>query len=151
MTWSHVTLSFPDKVRMSLYAGYHENHKDDPGHDPCCIGYFSYTCTQMPDKKQLMGGREGEREGLFWLGVQEKAARHAENVAPGSRCECSCSDPFFFHSFYSVWVFSPPHGVTHIQGRSSLLSYIPLATASQVHSEVHFLGDSKLSRAGNED
>lgn len=44
----------------------------------------------------------------------------------------------------------PPHRVTHIQGRSSLLSYMPLATASQVHSEVRLLGDSKLSRAGNE-
>lgn len=46
---------------------------------------------------------------------------------------------------------APPRGVAHIQGRSSLLSYIPLATASQVHSEVRFLGDSKLSGAGNED
>lgn len=56
MTWSHVTPSFPDKVRVPLYADYHENHKGDPGNDPCCIGCFPYTCTQMPEKKQLMGG-----------------------------------------------------------------------------------------------
>lgn len=42
-------------------------------------------------------------------------------------------------------------GVTHIQGESSLFSYTSLATASQVHSEVRLLSDSKPSQIGNGD
>lgn len=36
-------------------------------------------------------------------------------------------------------------------GESSLFSYTSLATASQVHSEVRLLGDSKPSQIGNGD
>lgn len=51
----------------------------------------------------------------------------------------------------SILCGSPAPHMESLTFRSSLLSYIPLATASQVHLEVHLLGDSKLSRAGIED